>query len=148
MEDLRTGRILVDLKGDANEIFTSRTEYGDCAAVRKKFTSRLRNARSKTMEMNARTAFDVAAVAHDRLIFPVQKTNVRNEPRWEGSKAQGLLRIDVAAKIRVATKPQEFYNTRCEYMEFSLSIFRGHIYQEEKRQKFIQDKYNYRDKSK
>lgn len=140
MDDLKTGKVPVNGKGDVDLIFASRPEYED----RKKFTERLRVARSKTMEMNARSAFDDAAIASDHLVFPRKDTNFLNKPRWEGSKAQGLLRIDVAAKLHLNMKPKELYAARCEYREFDLSIFRGHIYQEERRQKYICDKYNYR----
>jgi hypothetical protein len=118
-------------------------EYGGEDIVeREKFTERLRRARKKANELNARSAFDVAAIAHDRLIHPVRPTNSRNEPRWEGSQAQVFLQHDIAARTHWNMKPQELYNSREVYHEFSLTIFREHIYQEEKRQKYINDKYN------
>lgn len=123
MEDLRTGLIAIDGRGDADEIFTSRAEFGVDADDQRKFAARLRTARIKTKELNARSAFDDAAIRQDRLVFPVQNMTGQNKPRWDGSQAQELLRFDVAAKTHEAMAPQDLHNSRDEYKEFSLSTF-------------------------
>lgn len=150
MGDLRQGRIAVDGRGDARTILTSRPEFAEGTDDNqvKLFASRLRAARVRTKQLNASAAFDSEALRQDRLIFPVPAMTVRNEPRWEGSAAEALLKEDVKGNLHQTMKPQALYSSRLEYQEFSLSTFRGHIHQEVKLCKFIADKYNYRDKTK
>jgi hypothetical protein len=93
--------------------------------------------RSKTSELNTRSAFDGTAIAKDCLIYPTPIKNHQNNPVWNVSEAQGLLRIDVLAKRHLTMKPQELHNTR------DLSTFRGHICQEERHQKYMADKYTH-----
>jgi hypothetical protein len=78
MNDLRTGRIEANGKGDANDILKTRVEYGDAGSAEdwKLFVAQLRSARTKTLALNARSAFDSAAITRDQLIFPVQATNL------------------------------------------------------------------------
>jgi hypothetical protein len=83
-------------------------------------------------------ALDSAALAHDRRIHPKAANNHRGEPRWEGSDAERLLRQDMDEGKHKTMKPQLLYNMRNEYYEnYPLKIFREHIYQEEKRRKFL-----------
>lgn len=95
------------------------------------------------------SAQESALLAQDRLVFPKKMTTHRGEPQWEGSSAQTLLHQDVKDGNHLALQPYAFQQTRQEYLLFSLSTFRGHIYQEEKLQKWLahcrkkeKDKYN------
>lgn len=148
MKDLRSGKVAIKGKGDAIAVYNSRVEFGgNNIDNQKKFPQRLRAARQKTVELNERSAFDVDAIAHDRVVFPINATNHLNEPRWEGSDAQIFLRNDVSSKLHQNMKPQELHRLRAAYLKFSLKTFREHIYQEDKRQKYIRDKYNHHRKT-
>ena len=143
MADLRSGTIALRGKGDADKIYKLRAEFGgDDIDDKRKFPHRLRTARLKTEMLNNLSDFDVVAISHDRAIFPIKVANHETEPRWDGSQAQVLLRNDVSAKLHHNMKPQELHRLRTEYSEFSLTKFREHIYQEERRQKYIKDKYS------
>lgn len=56
----------------------------------------------------------------------------RGYPRWDGSSAQRLLKLDVTAGAHMIMKPQVLQSTRDEYKPFPLKVFIDHIYQEKK----------------
>lgn len=93
--------------------------------------------RKNLKDKDDRAAAESAALAHDRRIHPKPTHNHRGEPRWEGSEAEQLLQFDVDEGKHESMKPQELYHSRKEYQNYTLDVFRGHIYQEEKRRKFL-----------
>jgi len=54
---------------------------------------------------------------------------------WHGSEAEALLRVDVENGQHKKKKPKFFQQEREEYKKFHSDIFRGHIYQETRRNK-------------
>lgn len=54
-------------------------------------------------------------------------------PLWCEHEASQLLEQDVKAGLHKGLSPKEFQQTRNEYMEWDLDIFRKHIYQEERK---------------
>lgn len=66
-----------------------------------------------------------------------------NYPEWEGHEAQRLLRLDMAAGYHETMEPKELWETEAEYTLFPLKVFREHIYQETRTQKYL----NYLQKS-
>jgi hypothetical protein len=62
----------------------------------------------------------------------------RGEPRWEGSEAVRLLRLDMDEGKHHTMRPRDLYQTRPQYYEkYPLTVFRGHIDQEERRRKYF-----------
>ena len=64
-------------------------------------------------------------------------------PNWHTHEARHSLRQDIAEGKHKAMKPKELHETRTEYQQFPLDVFRHHIYQEaerEERQKARFDK--------
>jgi hypothetical protein len=90
---------------------------------------------------------DEKALVKDRELYPKKLTNSRGEPVWDGSVAQKLLHADVAAgKHRhfcvnenrvVGLAPKVLFETSEEYKKFPLKVFRKHVDQEERRQKYL-----------
>ena len=102
------------------------------------FRNRLNDLRKRIRDKNNRASAESAALAHDRRIHPKATHNHRGEPRWEGSDAERLLRLDMDQGMHKIMKPQELWSSRKEYYEnYSKDVFRGHIYQEEQRRKFL-----------
>jgi hypothetical protein len=138
LQDLHTGAIPLD--GDLmtpRDAYRQRPEFAEFDGYAN-FPSRLRGARQQVARLQNRAASDSAAFAHDQQIYPNAAKNHRGEPRWEGSKAERLLRQDMDEGKHKAMKPQLLYNARKEYYEhYPLKVFREHIYQEEKRRKFL-----------
>ena len=62
----------------------------------------------------------------------------RDEPRWEQSEAERLLRVDMNEDKHKTMRPNELYNSRTEYTNnYPLTVFRKHIDQEERRRKML-----------
>jgi hypothetical protein len=127
------GTVTEDMSLD--DIFMSFPEVA--LTDRRKFSSRLGALRKQIKLDTGATASDEAAYAHDRALRPAPSHNYRGEPRWEGSIAQELLKLDVAANKQTTMKPKEFYESRLEYTQhYSLKTIREHIYQEVKYVKY------------
>ena len=73
---------------------------------------------------------------HDRQIYPKPEKNIRGEPRWEGSEAEGWLEHDMDAGLHKLMEPRKLHATREAYREFELDTFRQHIHQMERAGKF------------
>jgi hypothetical protein len=81
--------------------------------------------------------WDEAAFHHDRQLMKPQGThNHRDEPIFDRSPAQELLRQDVKDRQHEDMSPMDLWKSRPEYMVFVLKIFRQRIYQEVRLQKY------------
>jgi len=138
LKGLRDGSIPLDGKDmPPKEVYTLRPEFADYGGY-KNFPSRLRSARKTIIEKNDRASSDLAAFTHDRLLYPEAPHNYRGEPRWDGSDAERFLKQDIDDGKHDIMTPQELYNSRAVYHQnYPLYVFRGHIYQEVKRRKFL-----------
>jgi len=79
----------------------------------------------------------VAALKKDREQFPKKMTTHNGDPVWEGSRAQAYLIMDVRLGNYKNVKPADFHLTCTVYSAFSLKVFCNHIYQQEKREKWV-----------
>ena len=59
----------------------------------------------------------------------------REYPRFDNSDAKKLLAKDVQENKHKEAQPIVFHQSRPEYLQFPLNVFRKHIYQEEYAQK-------------
>jgi hypothetical protein len=80
---------------------------------------------------------DSAALAHDRHIYPKKTHNHRGEPRWEGSEAERLLKLDIDKGKNKSLKPIDIHHSRNEYKMYSLTVFWKHIDQGEWHHKYL-----------
>jgi hypothetical protein len=128
-KDLKEGRISSDLPS-AKEVYEMRSEYK--AVPWQRFRDNLRNLRKKFVELKDRAKTDSAAVANDRNLFPVDEgQNVGFAyPRFGGSEAERLLKLDVSNGEHKKMKPKELKLTRPEYEPFPPCVFAKHIHQE------------------
>ena len=118
------------------EVFWWRPEYA--ATAYSKFSGRLSRLRGQFFSAKQRALSDDKALKHDRKLFPVKTSDERGVDRWEGSGAQSWLRQDVSDGLHQTMKPRKLYDTRPSYQQFSIDVFREHIYQEQRFQKFCQ----------
>lgn len=137
-EDLVSGKIPLDATEMGPQVvYCQRTEFADIEYT--KFRDRLRDLRKKIKQENAFASYDAAALARDRKIYPKAEHNHRGEPRWEGSEAERLLRLDMDEGKHKIMKPIKLYHSRSEYNEnYPLTVFRKHIGQEEQLRKYIE----------
>lgn len=101
------------------------------------FRSRLEGMRTIVREGVERANKDIAALKHDRQLFPRPQLNARGEPQWVGSDASFLLELDIESGVnKNFASPADFHASRLQYQLFPLAVFRGHVYQEIKTQKW------------
>jgi hypothetical protein len=114
----------------AKEIITHRQEYRNVPY--NNFVTNLRNLRNTLMNLFERASVDDAAVRNDLIAHPIQMDNPSMAyPRWDLSKAQGLLKMDVDLKKNEKMKPSDLWESRPnEYKQFPLKVFRDHLKQE------------------
>lgn len=74
---------------------------------------------------------------YSKTLHPPKEKNSKGEPIWENHPAQELLRKDVADMKHKEMKPQALQASRHEYQVFDSKVFRDHIYQEIRRNKFM-----------
>ena len=138
--DLATGTI--PLSGHvmgSRAVYESRPEYAVYSFDL--FTRRLATLRREAKSQNARRAADATALLRDRHLYPPPTHDEHGSLRWEGSAAETLLKADIANDLHKQMQPRELHQTRAEYQVFNADIFRGHIYQEVKRRKFMTSFY-------
>jgi hypothetical protein len=85
---------------------------------------------------------DEAALAHDRLLYPVSEFELDGNYKWHGSEAESFLKEDAAQIVREGQRndpgvtPLNLWLSRLEYQLFHPDKFSNHFYQAFKRFKF------------
>ena len=105
----------------------------------RKFKSNFARLCLDVKEQKKKARFCDEALKHDRAIHPTPLHGMRNfqrVPRWEGSDAQKELADDIASNKHTTMTPSELQASRASYSQFPTTMFRNHIYQEEKSVKF------------
>jgi hypothetical protein len=139
-EDLETGGWLCGKEEDARIVFElyqeRQIEFKDVPFSQ--FEERYNEAIQKAQKRRARAAEEDEWMKHDRMIFPRQTHNERGEPVFDmDEKAKKQLREDVKRKLHKAMPPSELWEGRSVYQKYKLRIFRPRIYQEVRRQKYL-----------
>lgn len=99
----------------------------------KDFKRNYKNLIKRIQEEKACIAFDQSALNKEKELFPRNPTTVRGNPFWDGHIAQTLLAEDVKSGRSSTMKPSELRESRVEYQDFPLPIFRPHVYQEQRK---------------
>ena len=138
--DLTNGKIPLDGRVmNARAVQQTRPEY--MLYELEFFAKRLAGMRKQMRQQNNHSNEDAAAYAHDRLLFPTPTHNPNGVLRWEGSEAERWLKTDMATGMNNLMTPQEMYLSRPSYQMFTKKKFTGHIYQENRRRKFVRSYY-------
>jgi len=95
----------------------------------KNFITNLRNLRIALGREQAFASQDAADISHDRELHPAATHNPGGYPRWNGSDAAAFLAEDFANGLTSTMHPRELRETREEYKQFPLNVFRSHIHQ-------------------
>lgn len=117
------------------EAIQKRSEYLRMGKIT--FGNRLRGLRASLNKERSKGRSDYAAYMHDRSLYPKQEILENGERRWEGSPAEHLLSQDKSNGLIEGRSPKELWLSRPQYQEFSLKVFRRHIYQAEKTEKYL-----------
>ena len=91
------------------------------------YVSNMKNLTSKRKSqiMNERAAFD-----RDKLVIQTTNDSGRGYPKWNKHPASNLLYEDEKSGRAKELKPKRLWESRTEYQDFPLSVFRKHVYQE------------------
>jgi hypothetical protein len=101
----------------------------------KNFKTNFKNLKDSIKEERDAINFDQRALEKEREKFPRNGLTPRGNPFWDGHDAQKLMAEDVKAGRTLHVKPSALRATRVEYQEFPLPVFRGHKYQEERKER-------------
>ena len=133
-QDIIDGKVTDDMNPE--DVYNSRDEY-------KRFELQNFKTNFKNLKESVYTAYeamgeDCEIYGHDIALLKIIRAN--DPPRkvpWHKSEAKLLLEKDIDDGKHVAIMdngkkitPKELYQTRLQYREFSLAVFRDHIYQE------------------
>ena len=94
----------------------------------KNFQNNLRRLRLAIWKQQRRAFYDTTFYYNDMMADRPPAPPTREE-HWNTSRAKDLLEEDIDAGNHKQMKPKELWQTRAEYQEFSLDVFRDHIYQ-------------------
>jgi hypothetical protein len=141
LKDSRRQTMEADLMDGIDEVMTPR-EYYEMHPEFQSITYELWLTRYNSLKkivnnLKLKAAKFKLKVEHDRKIFPAPATNYRNEPRWDGSSAQTLLKADVTNGKHKTMAPRDLWKTQEAYQRYPLDVFRNHIYQEKRYQRFV-----------
>jgi hypothetical protein len=120
---------------DAAEVHKSNAEYQKWPIAN--FKTNMKNLIEAIALDYKRMADDCRGYGHDiEVLREYRKNNPTSQPYatpWHKSTAKKLLEADMDSNKHLKTLPMELYQSRIEYREFSLRVFRDHIYQEKKK---------------
>jgi hypothetical protein len=100
---------------------------------KRKFKQHLKHSLQTLTKHSQNALFANNAVANAQMNHPRGAVTERGYPFWDTSPACILLHQDICNGLTDQMKPSELWNTRNEYKEFPLDVFRQHIYQEKNR---------------
>ena len=80
-------------------------------------------------------AEDIRLVETELAALNISENTKRGYPHWHKHDAKQLLAEDITLGRNSGRKPQDFQTDRSEYQQFPLAVFRGHIYQENRKQR-------------
>ena len=122
-------RDILDGKTDnkfPKQVYKMRAEYKQYKF--QNFSPNFTRLKNTLKALQDRADEDEAAFLHDEALN--LRTNSKQYPRWGGTVAERLLKIDIKAGKHKTMKPRELQSTRLEYSPYPLKVFRDHIQQE------------------
>ena len=132
---LRTDQIPASMK--PKQVYELRQEFKDFDPEYKNWGSRLSSLRSQVNKERFRFHEDSLAFENFRKLNPLPTHDSQGKLLWDRSAAKEFLRSDLKEGKHEIMKPQELWNSRLEYYEnFTLEVFRNHLYQEKRTEKW------------
>jgi hypothetical protein len=98
---------------------------------KERFVSNVKNMKKAMKDEKALVAFQVDALAQDLKKFPAKSETFWGYKPWCNSAAKTLLQKDVQEKVHLTMSPKDLHQSKDEYKQFPLKVFRKHIYQED-----------------
>jgi hypothetical protein len=120
-----------------DEVYCHMPEFVGPPVVFDQFEARLKDHRAQVTKKKLQSVREVEELARHLSLHPAPSHNHRGEPIWNSHPAKPLLASDVKDRLHIGVIPSVFQKTRPEYLDFKLRVFKGRIYQEIRRQKYI-----------
>ena len=99
-----------------------------------KFDTYNKNMKVLTSKRMQQITNEEESYQRDMLKLPHKEQTSKGYPFWNKHAASDLLKNDVESGVDSGMKPKELWESREEYQEFPLCVFRKHIYQERTKQ--------------
>lgn len=142
-QDMIDGKIPLEGKIDSKEIYdrlyAKNTLFKDFPYDKVRYDRRMKTLRGAILRLQHWADYDNKAIVEDLQKYPKKATNIRGEPRWEGSAAEKFLKKDVDDGLHLGKDLKELWATRDEYKAFTKTVFRKHIDQEKQSRKTYKD---------
>jgi hypothetical protein len=120
-----------------DEVYQYMPEFVGPPVVFSQFEARLKGHREQVNKKKLQSVREVQALERHLALHPAPSHNHRGEPIWNNHPAKALLVSDVKDRLHIGLIPSAFQKTRTEYLQFKAKVFKGRIYQENRRQKYI-----------
>lgn len=141
LDDLEAGLVSLDDTDTAEDLYYGMYQYTPEFIAEnvqfQQFKARLQDHRKQIRPQIEAPQFEMAALAHDRLLTPKRTHNSRGEKIFYLTQANSFLEQDIRDNKHRRMTPSELKATRQEYAEWPLRIFDGRIRQMIRRQRFI-----------
>jgi hypothetical protein len=133
---IASGEVSTDPKKNTpKEVFCPEFDFG---GRYQSFGPRLRSLQSTVGKAQALANHDFSLLQADQE-DKTPEIGSNGKPRWDGSAAEQFLRVAVADGV--AVKPATLRTSKAVYGRFDGKVFRDHIYQERKTQKWVKSMY-------
>jgi hypothetical protein len=111
-------------------VYIMHSEYQQYA--QNNFRTNLKNLLKSIRNNQEAANISHAALLQDMMILSTRPERLQGPKRWDGSRAQQLLKDDFTNGVHTTMKPMQLWLLREEYQEFSLDRFRNFINQEKR----------------
>jgi hypothetical protein len=119
------------------QVYRHMPEFVGPPVVFSQFKERLKTHREQVKKKRVQSIKEQEAFTRHLVLHPSPSHNHRGEPIWNSHPAKKLLASDIKDRLHVGKTPSQFQKRRPEYLEFKPNLFKGRIYQEIRRQKYI-----------
>lgn len=141
MDDLEARVISLDDTDTAEELYEGMykhtPEFIAEQVTLEQFKLRLKNHRVQLQQKLTTPSWEMAALAHDRAIFPQKTHNEKGEKIFYLTEAMNLLKEDIEQGLHLTMTPSQLKAKRTEYDEFSLEVFDRRVRQAIRKKRLI-----------
>ena len=153
LDDLEAGVISMDNTDTAEALYYGMYQYSPEFIAEKvlfeQFKVRLKDHRKQLQRKSNSTQLEMAALAHDRLLFPKKTHNEKGEKIFYWTEGMKLLKQDIDDGLHLKMTPSQLQKMRpVEYGEFSPKIFGRRIRQAIRKKRLINWKNDKREEAK
>lgn len=125
-------KLLLDRDSDVHKMSPEEIHKSDplfLAYPLDRFKQNVKNLKKSITRRKKIIQEEESAFQADSKAFPREQKTSRGYPFWDSHPASTLMERDIKNGKKENKKPKEFWQSRREYREFPLEVFRWHMYQ-------------------